>query len=592
MIASSRIEPLDENLLRGRDILCFSHDWNGDPLSKTHLMRLLAKDNRILWVNSIGYRAPRATRSDFSRALAKLKAAAAPVREVELNLFVLNPLALPFHGRPGVGAINRIWLGRQVRRAMRKLNFQRPINWVFNPAAGVIAGSLGEEMLIYQCVDEYPALDGVHAEGLRKSEEQLLRKADAVIVSAERLLQRKAVVHPRTVLVRHGVDYDHFRRALDPDTAIPADIADIPRPILGFFGLLSYDWIDASLLETLAKRFPQASLVLIGKQTMDLSRIAALPNVHLLGRRPYADLPGYCRAFDVALIPFRISEATLHSNPLKAREYLAAGLPVVSTRIPEVEATGGCRLAGDAEDFVAEVRAALLDPGPNEERSLTVQHETWAARLEEIRGHLQQVVSEREQSRPQKPTLRELGRLIAGDLKRKALCCYESTERSALVRTALTDGTAAMVLYRLMQWAGKRRLSLLEMIFNKLNAACCHCVIGRGADFGPGLVLLHSNGLVINGQVRGGANITLEHQATIGAERRQNPTLGDDVFVGAGAKIIGSVRVGNGARIGANAVVVHDVPAHSTAVGVPARIVRQRDPKEVASEAKELTAVG
>ena len=129
-----------------------------------------------------------------------------------------------------------------------------------------------------------------------------------------------------------------------------------------------------------------------------------------------------------------------------------------------------------------------------------------------------------------------------------------------------------------MQWSHRHGLAPLEMVFNKLNLIFCHCLIGRGAEFGPGFVLIHAMGVVINGSVRGGSNVHIEHQVTIGAERRGSPTLGDDVFIGAGAKVIGAVAIGDGARIGANAVVLHDVPAHSTAVGIPARVVRRRDP--------------
>jgi serine O-acetyltransferase len=171
-----------------------------------------------------------------------------------------------------------------------------------------------------------------------------------------------------------------------------------------------------------------------------------------------------------------------------------------------------------------------------------------------------------------------LWQLIRSDLRRKALWCYESDRPAAVVKVLLTDGTAAMILYRLMQWARRWRLAPLEMLFNKLNAVCNQCVIGRGAEFGPGFVLVHCNGVVINGQVRGGSGVIVEHQVTIGAERRQVPVLGDDVFLGAGAKVVGAVHVGDGARIGANAVVVHDVPARATAVGVPARVVRIRPP--------------
>jgi serine O-acetyltransferase len=142
-----------------------------------------------------------------------------------------------------------------------------------------------------------------------------------------------------------------------------------------------------------------------------------------------------------------------------------------------------------------------------------------------------------------------------------------------LVKTLLTDGTPAMIWYRLAQAARRWHLTPLEMLCNRVNSACCGCVIGRGAEFGPGFVLVHANGVVINGEVRGGKCVTIEHQVTIGAEKRKSPVLGDHVFVGAGAKIIGPVTVGDRAKIGANAVVLTDVPADATAVGVPARII-------------------
>lgn len=159
------------------------------------------------------------------------------------------------------------------------------------------------------------------------------------------------------------------------------------------------------------------------------------------------------------------------------------------------------------------------------------------------------------------------------DLRSKALWCYENDRPSAQLRALVTDGTPAMLLYRAMQWSRRCGLTPLECVFNKLNAILCNCIIGRGAEFGPGLVLIHSTGVVINGAVRGGRGVHIEHQVTIGAERRHSPVLGDNVFIGAGAKIIGAITIGDGARVGANAVVLDDVPAHHTAVGIPARII-------------------
>ena len=374
-------------LLRGRDILCFSHDWSGDPLSKTHLMRILARDNRVLWVNSIGYRTPTASKADITRAFKKLRAVTDSLNEPEPNIFVLNPLAIPVYGQPAVRDLNRKLLRFQVKRAMRKLGFKRPINFVFNPAAAVIAGALGEEQLIYYCVDEYTAFSGVSSTSLGQLEEQLLRQADLVIVSADLLYQSKAKINPDAVIVRHGVDFDHFRKALDAETEVPAEIANLPRPVIGFFGLIA-DWVDLDLMAHVAKQFPQGSLVLLGKSTTDTSVLEGIPNVHLLGRKTYASLPYYCKGFDVALMPFRINELTLNANPLKVREYLAAGLPVVSTAIPEVEVLGLCRIGRDEESFVNEIKEALRDPGPSNARSETIRGESWEARVDEIRAHL------------------------------------------------------------------------------------------------------------------------------------------------------------------------------------------------------------
>jgi glycosyltransferase involved in cell wall biosynthesis len=385
--------------LRGRDMLCFSHDWNGDPLSKTHLMRLLARDNRVLWINSIGYRAPTASRRDISRAVRKVMDAAAPIREVEPNLHVLSPLVIPAYGSPWVREFNRWFLCQQVRRAMRRLGFDRPINWVFNPAAAMIAGSLSEDFLIYYCVDEYSAFSGVSGQQLASMERELLGKADLVVVSSEKLHRSKSPFGTRTALVRHGVDWAHFRSGVfaEPSAvpALPPELARLPRPVLGYFGLIAEDWVDIELLAHVARRLPHASIAMLGKTTMDVSSLKRLPNVHFFGRQPYSTLPAFCRGFDVGLIPFPINEATLHANPLKAREYLAAGLPVISTAIPEVEVLGRCRIGRDPEEFVAQIERALAEPGDASERSDSVRHESWEARLEEIRGHVATAIADR-----------------------------------------------------------------------------------------------------------------------------------------------------------------------------------------------------
>jgi glycosyltransferase involved in cell wall biosynthesis len=369
-----------------RDIVCFSNDWDGDPLSKTHIMRILARENHVLWVNSLGHRSPRATRRDALRAVKKIRAAAGGLRCVERGLHVLAPLYVPVFGAAAIRAASAMFVRFQLLRAMSQLGMRRPISWSFLPSAAPVAGTIGEDFVIYHVVDEFAAFSDASAQ-VPAMERELLNKADLVLTSSEKLLASKSQLHPRTRLVRHGVDHTHFARALDPATPVPEDLARLPRPIVGFFGLIA-DWIDLELVRTVADAFPSASVVLLGEAVTSLAPLAGARNVHLLGRRHYGQLPGYCRGFDVALTPFRLNDLTRSANPLKAREYVAAGLPNVCTDVPELRSVPGCIVARTPAEFVARVGSALGDGGPRQERSDLVRDESWEARVDEIRAHV------------------------------------------------------------------------------------------------------------------------------------------------------------------------------------------------------------
>ncbi len=368
--------------LRGRDIVCFSNDWDGDPLSKTHIMKILARDNRVLWVNSVANRRPQASASDLRRIVKKLGDVAKGITEPLPNLHVLGPLAIPSFG-PAARQLNRVIFRQQILRAMRKLRFRNPISWSFLPASAPVSGTLGEELVVYHCVDEFSEFTGTPGE-IKTMEEELARRADVVIVSAERLASRKRAWNANLHVVRHGVDHTHFARALDPHTVMPAEIAALPKPVIGFFGLIA-DWVDLELVRAVADAFPEGSVALVGKVATGLGPLEGAHNVHLFGRRPYEELPAWCKGFDVALMPFVENELAASSNPLKVREYLAAGLPVVSTPVPEVERLGLCRVASGPEAFVQAVRDSLRDPGPSKARSAAIAHESWDAKVDEIR---------------------------------------------------------------------------------------------------------------------------------------------------------------------------------------------------------------
>ncbi len=374
--------------LAGKDIVCFSNDWDGDPLSKTHLMRIIARESHVLWVNSLGNRSARPTVGDAWKIARKLRAATRGLVEVERNIHVLAPLYVPAYGSETVGRVNRALLRAQLLAAMRRLRMSRPISWSFLPSAATVAGTIGESLVVYHVVDEFSAFSDASA-SVAELERRLLARADLVVAASSRLYEAKRRLNPRTVLVRHGVDHAHFSRALDPSLPVPRDLARLPRPVVGFFGLVA-DWIDLALVRRVADAHPGASVVLLGRVVTSTAPLQGARNVHLLGHKAYAELPAYCRGFDVAMTPFKRNALSLAASPLKAREYVAAGLPSVCTDLPELRSVPGCTVAADGAAFVEAVGEALRRGGPDAARSALVRAESWEAKVQELGRHVDQ----------------------------------------------------------------------------------------------------------------------------------------------------------------------------------------------------------
>jgi glycosyltransferase involved in cell wall biosynthesis len=373
-------------MIEGHDILCFSNDWNGDPLSKKHIMTRLARRNRVLWINSIGNRNPTVSTRDLKRMTAKLTDFASGIRRAGKNLYTFSPLAIPFHGNAAARWINRRFVSRSIRAAAAHLGFEQPITWTFLPTSADIAGTLSEKLVVYHCVDEFSEFSGTDRQAILQMEQRLIAKSDVVIVSSRRLLDNKRTQKPDTFLVTHGVEIEHFRKACSAETPVPQEIARLPQPVIGFFGLVA-DWVDLELVAFLARSRPTWSFVLIGKIETAIEPLRGLSNVQLLGRRDYAELPGYCKGMRAAMLPFVINELTLAANPLKAREYLAAGLPVVSTAIPEVEGlSAAVHVARGREDFLAQLDGLIQrgETGPRLAISRSIARESWDAKVEEL----------------------------------------------------------------------------------------------------------------------------------------------------------------------------------------------------------------
>jgi glycosyltransferase involved in cell wall biosynthesis len=388
--------------LSGENIVCFAKDWGEDPTSNHHVMLELSRHNRVLWLNSIATRTPSLKSGrDLRKIKNKLRDFARGPVQVSESMWVYTPLVLPFPHVPAARLANRALLRATLYALRKRLGMDRFQLWTFLPNVADYLGGLGESLSVYYCVDEWSQFSYLDEGKTVLAEQRLCRQADVVFAVCSALADKKRALNPETHLATHGVDHHLFTTALLAETEVPADVADLRHPVLGFYGTLQ-DWVDQALLCQLADRHPEWNIVLLGQQLVDVSALRKRPNVHLLGRKRHAELPAYCKAFDVGLIPYVVSERMQYVNPIKLREYLSAGLPVVSTAVPEVgRYAEHCTVAESYDDFEAAVVRALASDSPERRRarSEAMRSETWEHKVACVGEHVSRVQRDR-QARP------------------------------------------------------------------------------------------------------------------------------------------------------------------------------------------------
>jgi len=326
------------------DILCFGSADFEEPnwVNAQHLMWRLAERHRVLYVNSLGLRAPRADARDLRKIARRLRALArgAARPDPDRPLHVLSPINLPPARSALPAAVGGRLLALQVRGALRHLGLTRPVAWTFLPAAAPALAHLDVGPVVYHCVDAYDANPGVDAPLIRSLEQALLARAALVVASSEPLRRRLAPSHAHVVLMTNVADVS----ALPPPDAPPPeplDLGSIARPRALYLGNLAAYKCDLALLARAARTRPDLQWVFVGgvgrgEANTPVGDLAALGNVHLLGERPPSALAGYLHHCDVGLIPFADNEVTRHSFPMKFFEYLACGRPVVAPNLPSL----------------------------------------------------------------------------------------------------------------------------------------------------------------------------------------------------------------------------------------------------------------
>lgn len=365
-------------------VVYFGNEWFAENrTSSHHIARRLARQVNLLYVDSPGMRPPSGNKRDLSRLWRKLSEALRPPRRVEPGLWHCTIPQLPWRRLPGVTALNQ-WLGAWLlRRAMRHAGIADPVLWFVVPHPGFMIDRVPHQLVVYYCIDDYSALPGVDVEHIRACDARLTQRAHRVFVAPPALLESKQRVNAGTRFSPHGVDVELFSRAREASTPVPAIAASLTRPVIGYFGLIAA-WTDTDLLAWLAEQRPQWSFLLVGHAHADVSHLARLPNVRLVGAQPYESLPGWAKAFDVAVMPYRKGRFSQNANPLKLREYLATGKPVVTLPLPAVEHFRDVvHLADSREDFLAAIERALLDqdPAAAARRIDAVRDMSWDARV-------------------------------------------------------------------------------------------------------------------------------------------------------------------------------------------------------------------
>jgi len=341
-------------------ILYFGNDWSAENrTSSHHVARWLASRRRVVYVECPGLRAPMGTGRDLRKLADKLWLALKGPRLQPEGLSVQTLLQIPLHRFALVRRLNR-WLTRaSLRLLLWRLGVKAPIAWFVVPHLAGVIGRLGERLSVYYCIDDYASLPDVDAAAVRAMDDELTRRADVVFVASETLLASKSRLNPETYLAPHGVDFAHFARAQDPTLPIPEDLAALRRPIVGFFGLIER-WIDLDLVDYLAERRPAWTFLLIGRVAVPEAQVPRRPNIVYIGPRPYDSLPAYGKAFAAALIPYHLTPQVLHANPLKLREYLSMGKPIVSVSTPEIDRFAAhVRIGHSREEILAKLDAAV-----------------------------------------------------------------------------------------------------------------------------------------------------------------------------------------------------------------------------------------
>jgi len=327
------------------DLICFSHlRWSFVFQRPQHLLSRYTREHRVYFIEEPIFG------SSPSRLEITTSTEGVHVVVPHIDDSTPNPAAVQ---------------SGMLRRLFERENITRYVFWFYTPMALPLTTELEPLAIAYDCMDQLAAFKNAPPE-LVERERDLFERADVVFTGGSALYEAKKSLHPNVHAFPSSVDVPHFARARAPQ-AEPEDQAIIMKPKLGFYGVID-ERMDLELLQGIAAARPSWNLILLGPVVkIDPASLPRAANIHYLGGKSYRELPRYASGWDVALLPFARNESTEFISPTKTPEYLAAGLPVVSTSIRDVVRPycdlGLVRIADSVPEFVAACEAALAEDG-------------------------------------------------------------------------------------------------------------------------------------------------------------------------------------------------------------------------------------
>ncbi|HEG44549.1 MAG TPA: glycosyltransferase [Phycisphaerales bacterium] len=378
--------------LNADDELCFlcfgGEDWwyHNHGHIGFQLMRRLARTGKVLYVNSIVMQKPNFHKGGgfFKKLIRKSRSIFKGLKKVDDAFWVYSPFSLPVHHIPWLTGFNERILRWQVSLVLRKLGIKRPVILVGCPAACKSAVKMKKRCLLYQRTDLYEAFPSVDEKIITGYDRQLKAEADITYFVNKKMFSDESSHCRHSLFLDHGVDFEMFaspQRQAD----IPDDMRGIKGPVIGYFGAINSHTVDIDFIERVAEILRDMSFVLVGGTNEDYVSLRSRPNVWMLGKKSYDRIPVYGKCFDVAIMAWQKTAWIDACNPVKLKEYLALGKPVVSTSFAELEEYLDVVYAADTPERFAEcIKQALAEdsPGLAELRRRKVRAATWESKAE------------------------------------------------------------------------------------------------------------------------------------------------------------------------------------------------------------------